>query len=79
MQNIIEKLTPIFHDVFDDDDLVPTPTMKAADVAEWDSLSHIRLIVAVERAWNIKFTVPEITALEDVGQFAELIQRKTRN
>jgi len=63
----------------DDDDLVLTPTMKAADAAEWDSLSHIRLIVAVERAWDIKFTVPEITTLEDVGQFAELIQRKTKN
>lgn len=77
MQDIYEKLTPIFRDVFDDDTLVPVATMTAADVAEWDSLSHIRLIVAVERAWGIRFTIPEVATLDNVGQFVALIERKT--
>jgi acyl carrier protein len=77
MQDIYDTLTHIFRDVFDDDVLALTPAMTADDVDEWDSLTHIRLIVAVEQEWDIRFTVPEVTALENVGQFVELIHRKT--
>ena len=76
VQEIYDTLTHIFRDIFDDDVLTLTPTMSAANVDEWDSLTHIRLIVAVEQEWNIRFTVPEVTALENVSQFVELIQRK---
>lgn len=76
MQEIYDTLTGIFRDVFDDDALALTSTMTAADVDEWDSLTHIRLIVAVEQEWGIRFAVPEITALENVSQFVELIHRK---
>ncbi len=77
MQEIYDTLTHIFRDVFDDDVLALTPTMTAADVDEWDSLTHIRLIVAVEQEWGIRFAVPEITGLENLSQFVELIHRKT--
>jgi acyl carrier protein len=40
----------IFRDVFDDDTVIATPELKADDVAEWDSLSHIRLILAAGSA-----------------------------
>jgi acyl carrier protein len=73
---IFDRLTPIFQDVFDDDDLIPTAEMTAADVDEWDSLSHIRLIVAVEQIFNIKFSVPEIERLKNVGDFANMIAGK---
>ena len=75
---ILERLTPIFRDVFDDDSITPTTGMTAEDVEEWDSLSHIRLIVAVEREWQIKFSAAEIGRLENVGQFADLIEKKIR-
>lgn len=74
--DIYERLTPIFHDVFDDDDIVLTPELTADDVDEWDSLSHIRLVVAVEKALGISFTSAEIASLENVGQFAELTNGK---
>ena len=73
---IYTQLTPIFQDVLDDDALVPHAAMTAHDVEEWDSLRHIRLIVSVEQALCIKFTTREIAALENVGQFVELIQAK---
>jgi acyl carrier protein len=73
---IFELLTPIFQDIFDDDDLIPTPEMTAADVDEWDSLSHIRLIVAVEQEFNVKFSIPEIERLKNVGDFADKIAGK---
>jgi acyl carrier protein len=73
---LYERLTPIFHDVFDDDDIVLTPELTADDVDEWDSLSHIRLVVAVEKAFSISFTTAEISRLENAGQFAELVSGK---
>ena len=71
-----QKLQDIFHDVFDDDDIVLSNEMTANDVDDWDSLSHIRLIVAVEQEFDVSFTSSEISKLENVGQFAALIQQK---
>jgi acyl carrier protein len=73
---IYEKLTKIFHSVFDDS-IVVTPKLTAADVDEWDSLSHIRLVLTVEKAFGIKFSASEIGKLKNVGEFADIIQTKT--
>jgi acyl carrier protein len=73
---IYDKLTPIFEDVFDRDDLQLTAELTAADVEEWDSLSHIRLIVAIEGEFGIKFTVAELGKLKNVGDMAGLISAK---
>ena len=72
-----DQLTEIFQDVFDNDEIVATPELTAADVDEWDSLSHIRIIVAVEDAFNIKFSISEISELQNVGQMAALVEGKT--
>lgn len=73
---IYDKLTPIFQEVFDDDTLIPTAEMTANDVEEWDSLSHIRLIVAVEEFFKIKFSSAEVGELEIVAEFVALIESK---
>ena len=75
-QKTYEQLTVIFHDVFDDDDIVLSPSLTANDVDDWDSLSHIRLIVAVEKEFGISFTASEVSSLENVEQFANLVQSK---
>ena len=48
--DLIDRIAPIFREVFDDDGLVVTTEMTADDIDEWDSLSHIRLIVSHEIA-----------------------------
>jgi acyl carrier protein len=73
---IYEKLTRVFHDVFDDDAIVLRPDLTAEDVDEWDSLSHIRLVLTVERTFNVKFSASEIAKLKNVGEFVDLIQSK---
>ena len=73
---LYNEITPIFQDVFDDDDLKPHAEMTASDVAEWDSLSHIRLICAVEQHYSIRFATSEISSLKKVGDFVKLIQEK---
>jgi acyl carrier protein len=74
---IYSKLTTVFRDVFDEDDLKLTPETTADDVDGWDSLSHIRLILAVSKSFGVKFSASEIGGLKNVGEFADLIQKKT--
>jgi acyl carrier protein len=78
MTNIyIERLTPVFHEVFGDDDLVLTPETTADDVDGWDSLAHIRLILSVQKAFAVKFSPAETSRLKNVGELAALIEKKT--
>lgn len=77
MTEIYQKLTNVFRDVFDDDNIVATPELSAANVDEWDSLSHIRLMVTVEEQFKISFTTTEINSFKNVGELAAAIQIKT--
>ena len=71
------KLTEIFRDTFDNDDVVATPELTAHDVDEWDSLSHIMVMVAVEQAFGVRFAITEIAELQNVGEMVALIEKKT--
>jgi len=73
---INERMTEIFRDVFDDDTIELRDEMTAADVAEWDSLNHINLIVAVEKSFRVKFTTQEVGNLANVGEFISLLKSK---
>jgi acyl carrier protein len=70
------RLTDIFQSVFDDADLRLTAAMTAKDVPEWDSLSHITLIVAIEREFRIRFTTAVVAGLMYVGDLADRIRKK---
>jgi acyl carrier protein len=73
---IYQRLTEIFQDLFDDDSIEVTPKLTADDVDGWDSLTHIRLILTIEKAFKIKFSTSEIGKLENVGDLVALIQGK---
>ncbi len=76
MDEIYRKMTDIFQDVFDDDSIVVTPELTAQDVAEWDSLNHIRLILTVQKTFGISFSAAQTANLKNVGDLADLIQSK---
>ena len=76
--NIKEKLETIFRDVFDDEEIEIYEEMTADDVEDWDSLIHIQLIVAVEKAFSVKFQTAEVISLNNVGEFMELLKEKTK-
>ena len=73
---IVSRLTPVFRDVFNDDKLEVREGMTAADVATWDSLSNINMIIAVEKAFGVKFSIKDVRNLKNVGELIELIKRK---
>jgi acyl carrier protein len=77
--DIKDRLTGIFRQVFDDDELEISAAMTAADVDGWDSLSHITLIVACEKEFGVKLSPREVDGLQNVGEMLALLEsRATR-
>lgn len=76
MRNILEELQPVFREVFDDNSIVLTNATNADTIEDWDSLSHIRLIMAIEKKFGIKFSYDELQNMKNVGEAAEIINRK---
>jgi len=76
MDEIRDKLQNIFRDVFDDPSIILQDEMSAKDIEEWDSLTHIQLIVTTEQQFNIRFMTAEIAELKNVGEFLKLIKKK---
>lgn len=72
-QEIFVKLTEIFQDVLDNDEIVVTADTKADDIEEWDSLTNIQLVVAIEKAFGIKFKSSEIMSWSNVGEMVNSI------
>jgi acyl carrier protein len=73
---IYDRLTEIMQDIFDDPDVVATPELNADDVESWDSLTHIRLVLAIEKAFKIKFVASEVGEVQNVGEMVHLIKSK---
>jgi len=76
---ILLHVNDIFKDVLDMDELVVTETTAAADIDEWDSLTHIQLIVAIEKKFGMKFTSMEISNWKNVGEMVANIHKKTES
>jgi len=75
---IKQRLNQVFRDVFDLPDLEITETMTASDIKEWDSLNHVILIVATEKAFSVTFTTKDVKSLKNIGDFLALIETRVR-
>jgi len=75
---ILEQLTPIFRQVFDDEGIVITRETTADDIDAWDSLSHMNLVVAVEMTFKVRFALGELQTLKNVGHLVDLIDKKLK-
>jgi acyl carrier protein len=75
-QKIIDSITPIFREVFDDPSLIVTKELSANDVKNWDSLNHIILIVELETLTGLSFSTDELVNLKNVGDFVQLLAEK---
>ena len=73
---IYNSLNQVFSGILGNSDFTLTPDTTAADVDGWDSLTHVRLILEVERYFDIKFATAELTRFRNVGELVELIQEK---
>lgn len=73
---ILKQMQDIFIDVLDNDDIVLTEDTTGDDIEEWDSLSHIQLVVGIENHFKIKLTSKEIMECANVGDMADCIKGK---
>ena len=75
-EKIYERLNEIFQDVFDDEDIVVDPGTNSDTIEDWDSLEHINLVVAIEKAFGLKFSMDEVTGMKNVGEMVEIIKAR---
>lgn len=75
-EDILQQVKDIFCDVLDDEDIVLNINTTANDIDGWDSLTHIHLVVAIEKHFKIKFASKEILAWKNVGEMIKSIADK---
>lgn len=73
---ILQDVTRVFRKVLDNDSVVLHPETTANDIEDWDSLTHVQLIVALEKHFNIRFTSLEIQKFKNVGDICRAIEAK---
>jgi acyl carrier protein len=78
INDILLDLTPVFRKELDDETITLHPGITANDVANWDSITNIQLIVAIEKMYKIRFTSREIQDFKNVGELAESLISKIK-
>lgn len=73
---IQSKLTDVIRDFFDLPQLEISESTTAEQVEGWDSIAHVGLIVAVEKAFAVRFTTKEVKSLRTVGDLIDLLERR---
>ncbi|MDE6664021.1 MAG: acyl carrier protein [Lachnospiraceae bacterium] len=72
-EDVFERLTEVFRDVFDDETIELHDETTADDIDEWDSFEHINLIVAVEEEFSFKMPMGKVVAMKNVGEMVDII------
>jgi len=75
-EEITMLVAEVFQEVLDIDDLVLTRETTADQVDGWDSLAHVRIVIAIEQAFGIRFDTAEVAGLTNVGDLFTLIEYK---
>jgi acyl carrier protein len=75
-RQILNKITPIFREVFEDDTLVVHPELDAHQVEAWDSLNHITLVVELETLFDLQFTTDELASMKNVSDLIKCFIKK---
>ena len=73
---VLEQVNEIFIEVLDNNNVSLSDATTAADIEEWDSLTHIQIVVAIEKHFKIRFASKEILRWENVGEMINAITNK---
>jgi acyl carrier protein len=76
-EEILKRLASLIEDLLGLDELQLTKATTAQDVPGWDSLAHVRIVVASEQAFGVRFTTGEIVSLKSVGDLVDLIKARS--
>jgi acyl carrier protein len=75
-QELLDRVSEVIKDQLDLDELVLTEETSASDVDGWDSLAHVRIMIAVEQEFGIRFHTTQITSIANVGELLGLVSEK---
>jgi acyl carrier protein len=75
-QEILSQVVEIFKDELDNEEIELSMESTAKDIEDWDSLSHIHLMVAIEKHFKIRFTSSEISNFKNVGEMVETVKNR---
>ena len=75
-KDILSQIKDIFIDTLDNEEIVIEETTQATDVDEWDSLTHIMLVVAIEKNFKMKFNSAEILSWKNIGEMVNCVEGK---
>lgn len=75
MMTTLERIQPIFRDIFDNENLTVTEETVAADVEDWDSFAQMQIVMGIEAMFRIKFSTDEVTSFKNVGDVVKAIDR----
>lgn len=75
-ETVLQGVLEVFEDVMDVDPAGLTEASNGDSVEEWDSLSHVRLMVAVERKFGLRFSNGDIESITSLGGILDLVLRK---
>ena len=73
---ILDRLTEVVRDVLDDPEVVLRRETTAADVEDWDSVTNIQIMVAIEDEFGVRLRTGEIAGLENVGEIVDLLRAR---
>jgi acyl carrier protein len=71
----LERIQSILRNTLEDDTLIIDETTRQSDVRGWDSLAQIRIIMALELEFKMKFSTKDIMNLQSVGDFIQVINK----
>ena len=74
-EEIFERVTEVFRDVFDDETIELADTTTAEDIEEWDSLEHVSLMLAIGSEFGIKIPLQKVNSMKNVGEMVDYIQQ----
>ncbi len=75
-EDLLAGVQDVFRDVFDEPEMIITRHSSADNVEDWDSLTHVNLVTAIEKKYKVKFALGELQELKDVGELLDLLAKK---
>jgi len=74
--DVIKVIQSALRDVLVNEEVVITPETTASDVSGWDSLTNVRLFIAIEEKMSLRFSPMDLDRLTTVGDIVNMVQDK---